>query len=60
MPVPGGVGVAEATMIALLAIFGVDDSTALAVTSVYRVITFYLPAIEGFFGTRWLERNDYI
>jgi len=60
MPVPGGVGVAEATMIALLAVFGVDDSTALAVTSVYRVITFYLPAIEGFFGTRWLERNDYI
>ncbi len=60
MPVPGGVGVAEATMIALLAMFGLDDSTALAVTAVYRVITFYLPALEGFFGTRWLERNDYI
>jgi uncharacterized protein (TIRG00374 family) len=60
MPVPGGVGVAEATMAALLATLGVDDSAALAVTAVYRVITFYLPALEGFFGTRWLERNEYI
>ena len=60
MPVPGGVGVAEAAMTALLATFGVDKSVALAVTAVYRAITFYLPALEGFFGSRWLERNDYI
>jgi glycosyltransferase 2 family protein len=60
MPVPGGVGVAEATMTALLATFGVDESTAFAVTVTYRVITFYLPALEGFFGTRWLDQNEYI
>jgi uncharacterized membrane protein YbhN (UPF0104 family) len=47
-------------MIALLATFGVDEVTAVAVTAVYRVITFYLPALEGLFGTRWLERNGYI
>ena len=60
VPIPGGVGVAEATMTALLVTFGVDESTAFAVTAVYRVITFYLPALEGFFGARWLERNEYI
>jgi glycosyltransferase 2 family protein len=60
MPVPGGVGVAEATMVALLVTMGVDQSSAFAVTAVYRVITFYLPAVEGFFGTRWLEHNGYI
>ena len=60
MPIPGGVGVAEATMTALLATFGVDQSTAFAVTAVYRVITFYLPALEGFFGTRWLEKHGYV
>lgn len=60
MPIPGGVGVAEATMVALLATFGVEQSAAFAVTACYRVITFYLPALEGLFGTRWLERNDYI
>jgi uncharacterized protein (TIRG00374 family) len=60
MPIPGGVGVAEATMTALLATFGVDSSAAFAATAAYRVITFYLPALEGFFGMRWLERNEYI
>jgi uncharacterized membrane protein YbhN (UPF0104 family) len=60
MPVPGGVGVAEATMTALLVTFGVDEPVAFAVTMVYRLITFYLPALEGLFGTRWLERNEYI
>ena len=60
MPVPGGVGVAEATMVALLATFGVDQAAAFAVTAVYRAATFYLPAIEGMFGTRWLRSNDYI
>jgi uncharacterized membrane protein YbhN (UPF0104 family) len=52
--------VAEATMIALLVLFGIDESTAFAVTAAYRVITFYLPALEGFFGTRWLEHHGYI
>ena len=60
VPIPGGVGVAEATMTALLVTFGIDESTAFAATAVYRVITFYLPALEGFFGARWLERNEYI
>lgn len=60
MPVPGGIGVAEATMTALLVAFGLDQSSAFAVTAAYRVITFYLPALEGFFGTRWLEKHGYI
>jgi uncharacterized protein (TIRG00374 family) len=60
MPIPGGVGVAEATMTALLVTFGVDESAAFTATAVYRLITFYLPALEGFFGSRWLERHDYI
>jgi glycosyltransferase 2 family protein len=60
MPVPGGVGVAEATMTALLVTFGVDQSTAFAVTVTYRLITFYLPALEGFFGARWLGKHGYV
>jgi uncharacterized protein (TIRG00374 family) len=60
MPVPGGVGVAEATMTALLVALGVDQSIAFAGTAAYRVITFYLPALEGLFGSRWLEKNEYI
>ncbi|MGH8928630.1 MAG: hypothetical protein ACRDWH_09790 [Acidimicrobiia bacterium] len=26
----------------------------------YRVITFYLLALEEFFGSRWLKRNEYV
>jgi uncharacterized protein (TIRG00374 family) len=60
MPVPGGVGVAEATMTALLVTLGVDQSTAFAVTVAYRAITFYIPALEGFFGARWLGKHGYV
>ena len=60
MPVPGGVGVAEATITALLVLFGVEESVAFAATIVFRIITFYLPAVEGFFGSRWLEKHGYI
>jgi uncharacterized protein (TIRG00374 family) len=60
LPVPGGVGVAEATMTALLVTMGLEQPVAIAVTATYRVITFYLPAVEGFFGTRWLQRHEYI
>ena len=47
-------------MTALLVAFGVDQSTAFAVTVAYRLITFYLPALEGFFGARWLGKNGYV
>jgi uncharacterized membrane protein YbhN (UPF0104 family) len=52
--------VAEATMTALLVTTGLDQHVAIAVTATYRLITFYLPALEGFFGTRWLQRHEYI
>lgn len=60
VPIPGGVGVAEAVMTGFLTALGVEQSAAFAATITYRVITFYLPAFEGFFAMHWLERNEYI
>jgi uncharacterized protein (TIRG00374 family) len=60
VPIPGGVGVAEAVMTGFLVTLGVDEPSAFAATVAYRVVTFYLPALEGFFGMRWLERNEYL
>ena len=60
VPVPGGVGVAEAVMTGFLVALGVDEPAALAATVAYRFITFYLPVIEGFFALKWLERNEYV
>jgi uncharacterized membrane protein YbhN (UPF0104 family) len=60
VPVPGGVGIAEAVMTSWLVLVGVPETSAFAATVVYRMWTFYLPAIEGFLAMRWLEERDYL
>ena len=60
VPIPGGVGVSEAVMTSFLVMAGVDQNSAFAAAVVWRVCTFYVPAAEGFFATKWLERGDYI
>lgn len=43
VPVPGGIGAAEASLSAGLIAVGVDESTALAIAITQRLCTFYLP-----------------
>jgi uncharacterized membrane protein YbhN (UPF0104 family)/tRNA A-37 threonylcarbamoyl transferase component Bud32 len=59
-PVPGGIGVAEAVLTSWLILVGVPEAPAFAATVVYRMVTFYLPAVEGFFTMRSLERGGYL
>ena len=60
VPIPGGIGVAEAVLTSFLMIAGLGADEAFAAAVVFRLATFYIPAGEGFFGTRWLESGDYI
>ena len=60
IPVPGGIGAAEATLTAGLVAMGVDESTAFAIALTQRLCTFYLPPIWGYFSLRWLSRKAYI
>ena len=60
IPVPGGVGAAEAALSAGLIAMGVDQSTAFAVAITQRLCTFYLPPIWGYFSLRWLSRKGYL
>ena len=60
VPIPGGIGIAEAVLTSWLVLVGVPETSAFAATVVYRMWTFYLPAVEGFFAMRWLERRDYL
>ena len=60
LPIPGGVGVTEGGLIYGLTSFGVPQETAFAAVILYRLGTFYLPPIWGFFPLRWLERNRYL
>ncbi len=60
VPVPGGIGVAEAMLTYGLIKAGMPDDAAFAAVISYRASTFYLPPIWGFFALRWLERNRYL
>jgi glycosyltransferase 2 family protein len=60
IPVPGGIGAAEAALAAGLVAVGVDESTAFAVAITQRICTFYLPPIWGYISLRWLSNNGYI
>jgi uncharacterized membrane protein YbhN (UPF0104 family) len=60
VPVPGGIGAAEATVATGLIAFGVDESTAFAISLTKRVCTFYLPPIWGYPSLQWLRRNGHI
>ena len=60
MPVPGGIGVTEAALTAGLVAFGVPEDQAFAAAISYRMVSFYLPPIWGYFSLRWLRQNDYM
>ena len=47
-PTPGGLGGAEAGLVAALVAYGFDASTALAATLLYRLLTYWLPLLPGF------------
>jgi uncharacterized protein (TIRG00374 family) len=60
MPVPGGVGVAEAGYTAGLIAIGIPDSAATSTAMAYRLVSFYLPPLWGTFAMRWMKRNSYV
>ena len=60
IPVPGGIGAAEASIAAGLIAVGVDEPTALAIALTKRLCTFYLPVIWGYPALQWLRRRGYV
>ncbi len=60
MPVPGGVGVAEAALTAGLIAIGIPDGTAAATAIAYRLATFYLPPLWGVFAMRWMKSQSHL
>ena len=60
VPVPGGVGVTEAFLVAGLTAFGVPAEIATATVLTHRLFTAYLPPIWGSQALKWLVREDYL
>ncbi len=60
MPVPGGVGVAEAAYTAGLVAIGIPEAAATSTALMMRLVTFYLPPLWGSFAMRWMRENRYL
>jgi uncharacterized membrane protein YbhN (UPF0104 family)/tRNA A-37 threonylcarbamoyl transferase component Bud32 len=56
-PTPGGLGALEAAMIASLSGFGMDHGPAVGAVLAFRLATFWLPILPGWFTFGWMERN---
>jgi uncharacterized membrane protein YbhN (UPF0104 family) len=57
-PVPGGMGVMEASYISGLSLLGIPQDQAIAATLIYRASTTYLPPLWGWGALVWLRRHD--
>jgi uncharacterized membrane protein YbhN (UPF0104 family) len=60
LPVPGGVGVAEAGYAFGLQAVGVPSAVAVSTAVAFRMVTFYLPPLWCSLSMRWLRRNAYV
>jgi uncharacterized protein (TIRG00374 family) len=60
VPIPGNIGVAEFGLTIGLVSAGMTDEAALAAVLLYRIATYYLPPVWGFFALQWLQRSRYL
>jgi uncharacterized membrane protein YbhN (UPF0104 family) len=59
-PIPGGMGVVEAGLIAGFTAAGIPQAEATAATFTARTFTTYLPPIWGWFALNWLRRRSLV
>jgi uncharacterized membrane protein YbhN (UPF0104 family) len=57
IPVPGGIGVLDGSMIGMLVLYGVGGTVATAATLVYHAIALWVPAIWGTIAFVVLQRT---
>ena len=60
VPVPGGIGAAEAALAGGLVAMGVPEQVAFAIALTHRLCTYYLPPILGYFSLEWLRRKGHV
>ena len=59
-PTPGGLGALEAGLVAGLTGVGMDPGEAVAAVLAYRLVTYWLPILPGWFGLHVLERRGLV
>ena len=56
-PTPGGLGAVEAALAAGLTAGGLDGGIAVSAVLLYRLVTFWLPTIPGYWSFNWLTKK---
>lgn len=57
VPTPGGIGAVEAGIYSGLLLIGVDSGQAMTITLIYRLLTYWIPIIPGYYYF-WTLRKD--
>jgi len=60
VPVPGGLGVVEAGLIAGLTAAGIPQEQAVAAVLIQRFFAAYLPPVWGWATLAWMRRREYV
>jgi len=56
-PTPGGLGAVEAALTAGLTAAGLDGGVALSAVLLYRLVTFWIPTVPGYWAFTWLTKR---
>jgi hypothetical protein len=56
---PGGVGLAEVSLSALYAQFGIPTEAAVTIALAYRLTGYWFPRLVGGLALLWIEREEY-
>ena len=59
-PTPGGLGAVEAALVAALTGFGLESGHAVSAVLTFRLATYWLPTLPGWFVFRWMQQHDEI
>lgn len=59
-PTPGGLGAVEAALAAGLTAAGLPGGTAVSAVLLYRLVTFWIPTVPGYFAFNWLTKRGYL
>jgi undecaprenyl-diphosphatase len=60
VPTPGGVGGIEAALTAMLLSAGVESATAASIVLLFRLATFWLPTLPGWYFLRRVQREGIV
>jgi uncharacterized protein (TIRG00374 family) len=57
IPIPGGIGVLDGSLVGMLVLYGVNDTLATSATIVYHAISLWVPATWGTVAFLLLQRS---